>query len=291
MAKAQVRFLRADVLERTPTPDLAEAQAGLDPEAYPETESKAHGYPKPLRDVLTHLQCQEWDILTSNPPYISPRSYNTCTARSVRNFEPKLALVPPQSQPQPHPPVRSQSRSQSPASISTCTSPINTDPHTHPEQNQEGNDKDGDAFYPTLLSHASILNAKIVILEVADMQQARRVCSLALASNSATDSAPDSKSQVDESRKTNTWEAVEIWRDWLGNESSSLSFPEPESESAMEEGAEEGDEEEEEEIGIRQKPDVAVPNTGTVSVHGGRGPVRVRIRGEGNARVVVCYTF
>ncbi|KAL2816361.1 S-adenosyl-L-methionine-dependent methyltransferase [Aspergillus cavernicola] len=36
------------------------------------------------------------DILISNPPYISPREYyHGTTARSVRIFEPKLALVPP----------------------------------------------------------------------------------------------------------------------------------------------------------------------------------------------------
>ncbi|MCJ1472785.1 hypothetical protein MMC13_001434, partial [Lambiella insularis] len=36
-----------------------------------------------------------WDLLVSNPPYISPFSFDCGTERSVRNFEPKLALVPP----------------------------------------------------------------------------------------------------------------------------------------------------------------------------------------------------
>ncbi|KAG2417178.1 hypothetical protein HFD88_008396 [Aspergillus terreus] len=36
------------------------------------------------------------DVLVSNPPYISPRSFwDGTTARSVRIFEPRLALVPP----------------------------------------------------------------------------------------------------------------------------------------------------------------------------------------------------
>lgn len=34
------------------------------------------------------------DIIISNPPYISQEDFNKTTSRSVRNFEPKLALVP-----------------------------------------------------------------------------------------------------------------------------------------------------------------------------------------------------
>lgn len=34
------------------------------------------------------------DIIISNPPYIDPYHFNTTTSRSVRNFEPRLALVP-----------------------------------------------------------------------------------------------------------------------------------------------------------------------------------------------------
>ncbi|KAI9367016.1 S-adenosyl-L-methionine-dependent methyltransferase, partial [Aspergillus egyptiacus] len=38
----------------------------------------------------------ECDVLISNPPYISPKEYRDgTTSRSVRKFEPKLALVPP----------------------------------------------------------------------------------------------------------------------------------------------------------------------------------------------------
>src|SRR5690606_11160420 len=36
-----------------------------------------------------------WDILVSNPPYVSPSAFWNTTTRSVRGFEPKLALVPP----------------------------------------------------------------------------------------------------------------------------------------------------------------------------------------------------
>lgn len=84
---------------------------------------------------------KKWDILISNPPYISPRAFtNGSTSRSVRNYEPKLALVPPQS------------------STSTTTS----------------NDE-GDTFYPRLLHIAHSLNIHLLVFEVADMAQAKRV--------------------------------------------------------------------------------------------------------------------
>lgn len=34
------------------------------------------------------------EVVISNPPYISGESFNISTGRSVRNYEPKLALVP-----------------------------------------------------------------------------------------------------------------------------------------------------------------------------------------------------
>jgi HemK-like putative methylase len=45
-------------------------------------------------DVLRMQLRHDWDIIISNPPYISLTSYNKDTSRSVRNYEPKLALVP-----------------------------------------------------------------------------------------------------------------------------------------------------------------------------------------------------
>lgn len=95
----------------------------------------------------------EVDILISNPPYISAKAFGTTTARSVRRFEPKLALVPEQA----------------------------------------GGSNDGDLFYPHLLRHARQLNAKIVLFEVADMDQAKRVASLLL--------------------QDDLWDTVEIWKD------------------------------------------------------------------------------
>jgi HemK-like putative methylase len=39
-------------------------------------------------------QSKSVDIIISNPPYIDPYHFNTTTSRSVRTFEPRLALVP-----------------------------------------------------------------------------------------------------------------------------------------------------------------------------------------------------
>ncbi|BCR89080.1 uncharacterized protein ACHE_50278A [Aspergillus chevalieri] len=66
-----------------------------------------NGHIPRIEEILeTHtLQCTkgsgaresfDWDVMISNPPYISPNSLRDgTTARSVRLFEPQLALVPP----------------------------------------------------------------------------------------------------------------------------------------------------------------------------------------------------
>lgn len=106
--------------------------------------------------IYGNKQSQAWDILISNPPYISPKQFEHTTSRSVRNFEPRLALVPE-------------------------------------EQHQLHGIDSGDVFYPRLLDIAVEQNAKIVLFEVADIEQAQRVASMI-------------KSQ-------SCWTGVEIWRD------------------------------------------------------------------------------
>ncbi|KAI9802815.1 MAG: hypothetical protein M1833_001414 [Piccolia ochrophora] len=139
-ASQQVTFLHADVLgSSSSTP-------------------KEHPVPNIHQALKTTHQPLEWDILISNPPYISTYSFQRTTSRSVRNHEPKSALVPSSS--------------------------------THPRPN----DDDGDVFYPPLLSIATSVHAKLVVLEVADMEQAQRVVGLA----------------IDSGR----WHGVGIWRDW-----------------------------------------------------------------------------
>ncbi|KAL8883160.1 MAG: hypothetical protein Q9192_007402 [Flavoplaca navasiana] len=97
----------------------------------------------------------EYNIVVSNPPYISPVNYNRTTTRSVRNHEPKTALVP---------------------------------------RFTSGSDEVvGDAFYPRIISIARDTKAKVLVMEVGDMHQARRVVQL-----------------VGKSKK---WQKMEIWAD------------------------------------------------------------------------------
>lgn len=111
----------------------------------------------PLKRAFeTNKQLQSWDILISNPPYISPSAYWKTTTRSVRGFEPKLALVPP--------------------------------PHSTTADTERG-----DTFYQPLLHIARDVEAKIVLLEIADLEQALRVARMA--------------------RELRIFDGIEIWRD------------------------------------------------------------------------------
>nr|POF17585.1 mitochondrial n(5)-glutamine methyltransferase mtq1 [Quercus suber] len=97
------------------------------------------------------------DILLSNPPYISPRSFRSTTSRSVRRFEPRMALVPP--------PLSD--------SITPGPSEMLSPSPSPPTISQE------DIFYPALLSHAVALDARVFWFEVADFAQATRVVEMA----------------------------------------------------------------------------------------------------------------
>lgn len=101
-----------------------------------------------------------WDIVISNPPYISKAGFGRDTNRSVRNWEPKLALVPP-------PVVQSGAPSAS-----------------HAE----------DIFYHKILEIAKAGSARIVLMEVGNLEQALRVARMAF--------------------DIGAWNLVEVWRDW-----------------------------------------------------------------------------
>ncbi|EPE29971.1 S-adenosyl-L-methionine-dependent methyltransferase [Glarea lozoyensis ATCC 20868] len=89
---------------------------------------------------LRDLKC---DVLVSNPPYISHQSFKYETTRSVRNWEPKLALVP---------------------SIP-----------------QKGGCLPQDVFYDRLLHlHLKVCGSRILLMEVGDDEQAIRVAQLAI---------------------------------------------------------------------------------------------------------------
>ena len=86
---------------------------------------------------------ESWDVVISNPPYISEADFRPggSTTRSVRGFEPKLALVPPED----------------PGHKATY----------------------GDIFYRHIVQAAIEVNARVIVMEVGDSQQASRVWTLA----------------------------------------------------------------------------------------------------------------
>ena len=106
----------------------------------------------------------KWDILVSNPPYVSPTGFHQTTSRGVRNWEPKEALVP--------------------LKAVACAS----------DGDGVADERVGDAFYPSLLDIAEQVKAKVVLFEVADMEQAKRVAGMVIGRG--------------------VWDDCEIWRDW-----------------------------------------------------------------------------
>jgi hypothetical protein len=132
------------------------------------------------------------DILVSNPPYISQRGFEVDTGRSVRNFEPKLALVPhPPSSPPTSPSSFPLLFPSTPSATPVASKSLNASATCAPE----------DIFYARLLEIAGMLCPRIVVFEVGDMAQARRVVEMAITR---------SRGKGDVSR----WEVIEIWRDW-----------------------------------------------------------------------------
>ena len=103
-----------------------------------------------------------YDILISNPPYISSKDYMRTTSPSVRSFEPKLALVPAKS------------------------------------YGQHAAVSDGDLFYPRLLHIAKQVEAKVLLFEVADLDQAKRIAQLVASQG--------------------IWHGIEVWRDHPSNQ-------------------------------------------------------------------------
>lgn len=108
---------------------------------------------------------QEIDILTANPPYISPRQFASGrTTRSVRKYEPRLALVPT---------ISSHVRIPlGPTTIKLTPVP-------------------GDEFYHHILPLSKQLNAGLIVLEVGDTEQAYRVVELAKAALMTGDKEED----------------------------------------------------------------------------------------------------
>ncbi|KAJ5092255.1 hypothetical protein NUU61_007125 [Penicillium alfredii] len=115
--------------------------------------------PNMFEDPSPDLGC---DVLISNPPYISPSAFRDgTTARSVRRFEPKLALVPPL--------------------VDSVDS--------------EGlaGGRPEDIFYHRLITLSFRLRAKVTVLECGDIAQANRVVAMhqAIASGQADASSAE----------------------------------------------------------------------------------------------------
>lgn len=88
---------------------------------------------------------EPYDILITNPPYISSKQFYKETARSVRQYEPRLALVP------------------------------GSDAKSHAQTSDE---HDGDTFYPRIADLADRYGVKVLLMEVGDTKQAIRVADL-----------------------------------------------------------------------------------------------------------------
>ena len=107
---------------------------------------------------------ETFDVVTANPPYISRLGFNRDTERSVRNFEPRLALVPG-------------------------------------EDRVGGGGEEGrpeDIFYGRIVEKAEGVGAKILVMEVAGMEQAGRVARIV--------------------RGREGWGRIEVWRDFPDGE-------------------------------------------------------------------------
>ncbi|KAJ5986806.1 hypothetical protein N7451_011171 [Penicillium sp. IBT 35674x] len=130
-AATQVHFHRADVLG-----------VGDEPESVPKIQEVLREYFPRLESSNGSTLEFECDLLISNPPYISAADFrNGTTSRSVRRFEPQLALVPPNT----------------------------------PQSGMPDGCNVEDVFYHRILTLSLQSQAKLTVLECGDIMQARRV--------------------------------------------------------------------------------------------------------------------
>lgn len=140
-ADQDVTFEIADVLELL-RPGPGDVTFGVVP-----TDSEIpHATSTRLQSVVRQPRWSRdgsWDVVISNPPYISESGYaiGGTTTKSVRNFEPKLALVPP-------------------------------------KDSKDAADG-GDIFYHHIIRIALQAKATLIAVEVGDSKQACRVAALA----------------------------------------------------------------------------------------------------------------
>ncbi|KAJ5903714.1 hypothetical protein N7504_006097 [Penicillium tannophilum] len=133
-AVTQVHFHRADVLG-----------VGDESESVPKIQEVLREYFPQLESSDGSTSEFECDLLISNPPYISTADFrNGTTSRSVRRFEPQLALVPPNT----------------------------------PQSEMPDGCNVEDVFYHRILTLFLQSRAKLTVLECGDIMQARRVVAM-----------------------------------------------------------------------------------------------------------------
>jgi HemK-like putative methylase len=158
-AEQDISFAQADVLYKVTGNSTVKRDSALASKSYIIDTELGTSAPSIWEVLQRNGPENRWDVLIANPPYISPRQFSPggATARSVRRWEPKLALVPRPLKPYaPRVPIGPERRQ--------CL-PIQLDR--------------GDEFYPRLLELARLVGAKAVVLEVGDNRQALRVRNMA----------------------------------------------------------------------------------------------------------------
>jgi methylase of polypeptide subunit release factors len=160
-----------------------------------------------IHDILTSLlrPLSDFTIIISNPPYISQSAFGKETTRSVRNWEPRLALVP-----DPEAYAKSKMDVEGYEAWKSSTSQASAQSWT-PEQEvavaQAKKKKKvmdinpADIFYWQLLRIYERKLSRVLLMEVGEAEQAIRVVKLGLARYHIA--------------KTNRFE---IWRDYPGQE-------------------------------------------------------------------------
>lgn len=96
------------------------------------------------------VMAEKYDVVTANPPYISREGFWRDTERSVRNFEPRLALVP---------------EVVDEFAVAEASGWAGLEEDDFPE----------DYFYAKIVERAERVGAGVVMMEVAGCSQAQRV--------------------------------------------------------------------------------------------------------------------
>jgi methylase of polypeptide subunit release factors len=159
-AKQDISFAKANVLRKVIGNSSVKRDPALVPKNYIIDTELGTTTPSIWEVLQRNGPENRWDVLISNPPYISPKQFSPggATTRSVRRWEPELALVP--------------------RPLKSYAPRVSIGPE-HQQQCLPIQLNRGDEFYPPLLELARLVDAKAVVLEVGDNGQALRVRNMA----------------------------------------------------------------------------------------------------------------